>query len=88
MYPPGFGIQEQARYFGTARDYQRELDRLEQEREALAERAWCANDYDKRTDSDVIEWRNNYARKLRALRKAKHESYINRPAARRSSEGC
>lgn len=75
-YPPDFGIQEQARYFGTARDRQRELDRLEQEREAFAEFAHGANERDKRTDSDVIEWRNNYARKLRALRKAKHESRI------------
>lgn len=71
MYPPGFDIQERARYFGTARDRQRELDRLEQEQAAFAEFAHGANDYDKHTDPEVIAWRNNYARKLRALRKAK-----------------
>ena len=64
-YPPDFSIQEQARYFGMPRDsYAR--------RETLAERAHYTNDYDKHTDPEVIAWRNNYARKLRALRKAKH----------------
>lgn len=64
MYPPGFDIQERARYFGPARNH-------EQARETLAERAHYTNDYDKHTDPEVIAWRNNYARKLRALRKAK-----------------
>lgn len=71
-YPPDFGIQEQARYFGTARDRQRELDRFEQEREAFADFAHYANDWDKITNTAVIEWRNNYARRRRALRKAKN----------------
>lgn len=75
-YPPGFDIQERARYFGTARSHEQAryfgtARSHEQERETLAERAHYTNDYDKHTDPEVIAWRNNYARKLRALRKAK-----------------
>lgn len=71
-YPPGFGIQEQADYFGRPHDSYAMRERKLAEAEALAERAKYADAYDKWTDPEVIEWRMNYARTLRALLRAKH----------------
>ncbi len=69
-YPPGFGIQDQARYFGRSRDSYAERQREIERAEAFADYCHYSCGRDKE-EPEVAAWRNKEAARLRALRAKK-----------------
>lgn len=66
-YPPDFGVQEQAAYFGGPRS--RYADPHENETGyELADRALNATKLQKANDERIMNWRWKYAQELRAER--------------------